>query len=281
MATGKRGGRGLKDRNVGESAGIRPYKLDLVYADEASFLAAKSARNESSSSAEEGDFFYDSTTNSLKVHNGTQWEEYLSASSMTGDGSLSAAGALTVSDLTISGEASGELLQHDGSGWESVPMSGDATIASGGALTISADAVSEAEIADTAGVGALGAMKYALAVYDFAVDGGAVSTIALADSATIPDNAVCELVGYDVITTCTSATDAGTMLLTLPTDGALSTAIAISDGSNPFDAGAQLASALTPLANKTTAARALSVTIATEAFTAGKIVFCVRYWVSQ
>ena len=131
MATGKRGGRGVRDRNIGESAGIRPYKLDLVYATEALYLAAKSARGENSSSAEEGDFFYDSTTNSLKVHNGTEWQEYISESSITGDVTIDQDGAATVTDLTMTGEASNEILYFDGSNWASIAVSGAVTHAAG------------------------------------------------------------------------------------------------------------------------------------------------------
>lgn len=143
-------------------------------------------------------------------------------------------------------------------------------------LTDEGDAVS------SAGVGGNFIKKTALVVYDFAVDGGAAGAIVLADGATLPDNAVVTMVTYDVITTCTSAgADAGTIVLSLPTDGALSTAVAISDGSNPLDAGVHLASVLTPIAVKTTAARAIGVTIATQNFTAGKVVFAVDYYVSQ
>lgn len=75
MATGKFAGRNLRDRSIGESAGIRPFKLDLNYASVADFLAAKSAQGENSASAEEGDFFYDTTSNTFKVYDGAVWAE--------------------------------------------------------------------------------------------------------------------------------------------------------------------------------------------------------------
>ncbi len=134
MATGKRGGRGIKDRNLSQTAGIRPYKLDLVYSSEANFLTAKGG-GEGTGTAEEGDWFYDSTTNSIKVHNGTQWEEYLVASSLTGDVSVTAAGATTVTDLTMTGEATNEILEFDGTNWVSVAVSGAVT-QTGGAFSL-------------------------------------------------------------------------------------------------------------------------------------------------
>jgi len=53
--------------------------------------------------------------------------------------------------------------------------------------------------------------KVALAVYDFAVDGGTAGAITLRGTAQLPDNAVVTAITYDVLTTCTSATDAATI----------------------------------------------------------------------
>ena len=163
-----------------------------------------------------------------------------------------------------------------------VALSGDATISNAGALTIANDAVTEAKTADSSSTGGLYVDKFAVATYDFAVDGGTEGTITLASTATIPDNAWVTLDSYDVITTCRSSSDAATIKLNLPTDGDISTAIAISDGSNPWDAGAKLGSVATPIAVKTTAARAIQiVTAGGQDITAGKIVFRLRYWVSE
>lgn len=143
------------------------------------------------------------------------------------------------------------------------------------------DAVTEAKVADSAGVGVLGVRKFALAVYDFAVDGGTEGTITLGSTATIPDNAIVTAINYDVITTLTSSGDAATIKLNLPTDGDLSTAIAISDGTDPWDAGAHLAAVITPIAQKTTGARALQIiTAGGQDITAGKIIFAVEYYVT-
>jgi len=147
-------------------------------------------------------------------------------------------------------------------------------------------AVTEAKVVDSAGVGTLAVKKTAIVVYDFAVDGGAQGAIALTGSPTIPDNAVCHVESYDVLTTATSnGADAGTITLGFPTDGDLFAAIAISDGTNPWDAGV-FASNTGALAShtpkKTAAARTFQLTVAGgNDLTAGKIVFQVSYWVSQ
>lgn len=174
------------------------------------------------------------------------------------------------SDLTLT---DGNVFVGNGSNVAAgVTMSGDATIINTGVLTVT----------DSAGLGGLFVKKTALALYDFSVDGGTEGTITLASTATIPDNAVVTAVTYDVITTVTSSSDAATIALQLPTDGLLSTAIAISDGTNPWDAGAHLASVITPIAQKTTAARALEIlTAGGQDITAGKIVFAVDYYISS
>lgn len=149
-------------------------------------------------------------------------------------------------------------------------------------LRLKDDGVTEAKVIDSAGVGGLFIKKVALAVYDFAVDGGVAGVITLADTSSLPDNAVITGITYDVLTTLTSATDASTVKLNVPTDGDISTAIAISDGTNPWDAGVYFGATITPLPLKTTAARALQIEVAGgEALTAGKIVFAVEYFVSQ
>lgn len=74
MASGKRSGRGIRDRAIAESAGIKGHKLDLTAATSAAFLSAKSARGENSSSAQEGDVFYDTTLNGLRAYDGSEWQ---------------------------------------------------------------------------------------------------------------------------------------------------------------------------------------------------------------
>lgn len=119
--------------------------------------------------------------------------------------------------------------------------------------------------------------RLAKAEYDFAVDGGAISAIDL--GVTIPDNAI--IVGgfVEVITTCTSATDAGTGALSILSANDLVTATAISAGGDIWDAGMQdiVPDATGSTAIKLTSAKAITFTIAVEAFTAGKFNVWLRY----
>lgn len=123
--------------------------------------------------------------------------------------------------------------------------------------------------------------KMAKATYDFEVDGGAIGAIGL--GVTIPDNAVITRAWVDVITTLTSATDAATIALHANAANDLVSAIAISDVSNPWDAGLQegipVDSAATAI--KLTAARELTATVAVEALTAGKFVLMVEYMITE
>lgn len=143
-------------------------------------------------------------------------------------------------------------------------------------------AIDESMVENSDGTGGEYIMKYATVLYDFSVDGGAQGTITLAETASIPDNAIVDLLYVDVLTTFTSATDAATIKLDLPADGSLTTAIAISDATNPWDAGIKPASTYTAIGKKTTAVRAPELTVAGgEDLTAGKAVFMMRYWVSE
>lgn len=126
----------------------------------------------------------------------------------------------------------------------------------------------------------LGLFRVARATYDFAEHGGAISAISL--GVTIPDNAIVCGGFVDVVTTCTSAgADAGTMALHVQSANDIVSAIAISNGGNPWDEGLH---AIVPKANtpestgiKLTAARAITATIAGQAFTAGKFVVYLYY----
>lgn len=119
----------------------------------------------------------------------------------------------------------------------------------------------------------------------------------------LPDNAIVVRAWYDVITTFTSATDAGTLALKVQGANDLVSALAISDGSNIFDAGLHgtLTAGTTTLTEaapntrtqivhaadivagfiKLTAERELTVTVAVEALTAGKLVLFVEYVISD
>ena len=165
-----------------------------------------------------------------------------------------------------------------------VAVSGDVTISNAGAVTIAAAAVDESMLADATS-DALNVRRIARATYDFAVDGGAISTIG--SGVTLPDNAIITKCWFDVSTTLTSATDAATIAINIPTDGDLHAAIAISEGTNTWDAGIQDCDTKGNDDDskgaylKLTAAREISWVIAVEAVTAGKFVLFLEYVVSD
>ena len=146
------------------------------------------------------------------------------------------------------------------------------------------DEINKAADATALALDGLVRMAVARATYDFAVNGGEISAIGL--GVTIPDNAIVCGGFVDVVTTCTSAAaDAGTMALSVQGANDIVSAIAISDGTNPWDAGLK---AIVPKANtpestgiKLTAAREITATIATQVFTAGKFNIFLYYLVGD
>lgn len=117
----------------------------------------------------------------------------------------------------------------------------------------------------------------------------------------IPTKAVVTKVWYEVITTFTSATDAATLALSIKDADDVVAAVAISDGSNPWDAsrkgtkigypnlGADAAHDSQAEVNalvlgtwiKTTAKSKLQVAVAVEALTAGKLNVFAEYVISE
>lgn len=149
----------------------------------------------------------------------------------------------------------------------------------------------------------LSARYIANAIYDTAgLDSAGVANTTIAAHGLgvyLPTKAIITNAWVDVITTFTSATDAGTIALKAQSAGDLTVAIAISDASNVWDAGihgclpgsyaeATVAgdSALLDAARKAasyvkmTAERELIATVAVEALTAGKAVLFVEYVIS-
>jgi len=125
--------------------------------------------------------------------------------------------------------------------------------------------------------------RIARATYDFAVDGGAQGDIGLGE--TLPDNAVIVRAWYEVITTLESSTDAATIALTIPTDdvAGIVAATAISAATD-WDAGNHEAiqdGTAANFAEKCTAAREITATIAVEDVTAGKFILFAEYVVSD
>lgn len=118
----------------------------------------------------------------------------------------------------------------------------------------------------------------------------------------LPNNAIILRAWVDVITTFTSAgADAGTIALKVQSANDLVSAIAISDASNVWDAGAHGCLPLAPNLGadsahdtqlkcvalfagtqiKLTAERELTATVAGQALTAGKLVLYVEYVISE
>ena len=133
----------------------------------------------------------------------------------------------------------------------------------------------DASVADVYADG-LNQPRWAQATWDFAVDGGAISAIDL--GITIPTNSI--IVGgvLDVQTTCTSATDVGTGAISVEGANDIVTAVAIGTGT-PWDQGFRVIIPKWTAATfvKTTAARAITFTIAVEAFTASKFTISLAY----
>lgn len=97
---------------------------------------------------------------------------------------------------------------------------------------------------------------------------------------TIPKNAIVTFAAYDVLTTFTSATDAGTIAIKIVSANDVVTATAISAGGNIWDAGIfetvpKVETSTTWLT--TTADSEVTFTVASEALTAGKLVLWVQW----
>lgn len=125
------------------------------------------------------------------------------------------------------------------------------------------------------GAGAQFGMAVASVVWDFSANGGAIGSIPL--GITLPSKAIVVEVVRDVLTAPTSTGSTGTIQLTLPTDGALEQTAKTADGTG---AGAS-ESGGTAVPKKTTAARTLQVTIATNPILSGRIRYFVRYMKSE
>lgn len=115
--------------------------------------------------------------------------------------------------------------------------------------------------------------KSVVAAYDFAVDGGAVSTITLRGDNTIPAGSVITGGFIDVETACASAT--GTMAIQAEGAGDILAATAQAGLTTGRKSVVPAGTGVTSV--KTTVARSLQVVIATAAFTAGKFTITLFY----
>ncbi len=163
----------------------------------------------------------------------------------------------------------------------SVAMAGDVTIVAAGTTAIGAAKVTTAMLKPTTTAG-LHAKRLAYGVLNPTATAGD-RTVAPHDlGATIPDNAFVTNVFYWVETTLTSATDAATVALSIEAANDVTVAIAISDGSNPWDTTAKPVEGIPKLETTstwlaTTAARAVTATVGVEALLLGKLHVWVEY----
>lgn len=113
--------------------------------------------------------------------------------------------------------------------------------------------------------------EYVAFSYDFATEGGVVGDITL--SAAVPAGCVVLDGIIDVITTFTSAASTATVALKVEAANDIVSAIAINDGSSPWNAGRKniVPSGSAANGKKATAARSVVMTIGVQALTAGKM----------
>jgi hypothetical protein len=202
------------------------------------------------------------------------------------DGVTATATELNYLDLaTLGTAAASKVLSLDASGDGIMPTGTTLTLQSGstidiagtfniGAAAVTATAaelnLTDASVEDVYADG-IGLARIAKATYDFGTDGGSAGAIDL--GVNIPANSIIMGGIVDVVTTCTTAgTDAGTGAISVESADDIVAAVAVSDGTNPWDQGLH---AIIPVmtagsAVKTTAAAAITFTIATQDFTAGK-----------
>jgi len=112
-------------------------------------------------------------------------------------------------------------------------------------------------------------MKAVRGRYDFAVDGGATSTIDLTSSAQVPANAVI-LGGFVEVDTAVTSGGAATVAVTVESAGDIVAAAAVSGAPWSSTGRKSVVPAFTgATVVKTTAARKIQATIATATLTAG------------
>lgn len=120
-------------------------------------------------------------------------------------------------------------------------------------------------------------LKEAKGEYDFAVDGGAISTIQLRSDDTIPPGAIIEG-GYIEVDTVPTSGGAATISAGSEAAGDLQAAAAISGAPWSTVGRKSITPAFTGATTvKTTAARTLAIAIAAAALTAGKFRVVVFY----
>lgn len=192
-----------------------------------------------------------------------------------------------ISSLLYGGTVTrGDPLTSDGSGRGVTAVAGQniigyATI-SGVVGDIGFCALSRQDLVSSLAADGLVFMGLARATFD-ATAGKAIGSHGL--GVTLPDNAIITRSWYEVLTTFTSATDAGTIALSVPVNdvAGIKAAVAISNGANPWDAGIVEGiqdGTAAAFSVKTTAVRELTADVAVEALTAGVLVLFCEYVIS-
>jgi hypothetical protein len=195
-------------------------------------------------------------------------------------------GDVTITNAGVTAIASGVIVNADVSGSAAIDYSKMATMTGDVTMTANASAIGAGKVTeamlkapDTVG---LGAKRLAYVVFDPSAVAGDRTVAAHALGTAIPDDAFVTGAWYWVETTCTSATDAGTIAISIEGADDVVAAIAISDGTNPWDTSAKPVEGITKLETTstwlaTTAARQITATVAVEALTAGKVHIWAEY----
>lgn len=188
--------------------------------------------------------------------------------------------AITADEIAL---ANGKILAGNGSGVAAaVTPSGDVTMTNAGVFAIGAGKVTEAMLAASSTAG-LQTRRIAYGVLNPTATAGDRTIAAHALGATIPINSFVTGFWYWVETTCTSSTDAATIALSIEGANDCVSAIAISNGGNPWDTTALPVEGIPKIETtstflKTTAARALTATVAVEVLLLGKVHVWAEYF---
>jgi hypothetical protein len=195
-------------------------------------------------------------------------------------------GDVTITNAGVTAIASGVIVNADVNASAAIDyskmatMTGDVSM-SANASAIGASKVTEAMLKPPSTVG-LGAKRVAYALFDPTAVVGDRTATAHALAAIIPINSFVTGAWYWVETTLTSAADSATIALSIEGANDVTTAIAISDVSNPWDTSAKPVEG-TPVVEttstwlKTSAARAVTATVGVQALTGGKVHIWVEY----
>lgn len=164
-----------------------------------------------------------------------------------------------------------------------VAMSGDVTIVAAGTTTIGAAKITEAML-KTQQLAGLHPQRMAHCIFDPTGTAGDRTIAAHTLGATIPINAFVTGVWYWVETTLTSGSSTATVALSIEGANDVVTAIAINDGTTPWNNSAKPVEGVTKIETtstwlRTTAARAVTATVAVEALTGGRLHVWVDYFV--